>query len=118
VLHPSRTISAGLGVITTIAFGLPTLAVDMVLLCRVIAVVPPSTTSKRVIAAVYTFPILSKVARLALVVAFGILNFRDLSRGDKHYGSSEVEARIMEAAWILNVLDNACALPSSPRAAY
>jgi hypothetical protein len=114
-VHPLKTISAGLGVLSTIAFGLPTIVVDMVLLCRVLAVIPPSRTSKRVLFAIYPFPVLSKVTRLALVAVFCVMDFRDISHGDKFDGSTKIELRIEEAMWILNVLDNACAHPFPKR---
>jgi hypothetical protein len=117
VLDPTNPASAGLGILSSFAFGLPIIAVDMVLLCRVVAVVPPSATSKRVLAAVYTFPLLTKVAQCALIVEYAILYYHDIRHGDQHYGSDKTEVRNNEAAWILNVLENACA-HSSQRAAY
>jgi hypothetical protein len=94
----------------TLVVGLCVLSVDILLLCRVFAVVPPSRTSWPVLAAVYTFPILNKVIRKVLLIVYCVQYARD-ARLHPSVGPSLDNTRsqviLNEIMWYLAASDNA-----------
>jgi hypothetical protein len=88
--------------------GLCLLSVDVLLLCRVIAVVPPSRTSWRVFATVYTFPILNKVVRLALLIMSSVQYTQDARlrpTGGETFDTTRIRTELIQ--WSLTAADNA-----------
>jgi hypothetical protein len=81
-------------------------------MCRVLAVVPPSRTSPFMLIAVYTFPILSKFARITLLVIYCVHYAQDARRGPfmgSEFDSSSTTVRITESIWFITAADSAYA---------
>jgi hypothetical protein len=95
-------------IIDTLVVGLCMLSVDVLLLCRVFAVVPPSRTSWGVLAAVYTFPVLNKVARLVIMIVYGVKNAQQ-SRLLSPISSATSREQLIayESVWFITAADNA-----------
>jgi hypothetical protein len=97
------TVGIADGVVATLCL----LSVDVLLLCRVFAVVPPSRTSWRVLAAVYTFPILNKVARVTILTVYFVQYARDARQTALTGFDTAINQVILnESIWFINAADN------------
>jgi membrane-bound metal-dependent hydrolase YbcI (DUF457 family) len=76
-------------------------------MCRVLAVVPPSRTSPLMLLAIYTFPILSKLARITLLIIYCVHYAR--RRPYMEFEFSTTEVRITESQWFITAADSAYA---------
>jgi hypothetical protein len=110
VLNPLTPIPVNVYIMTTLVVGLCLLSVDILLLCRVFAVVPPSRTSWAVLAAVYTFPILNKIARSAILVVYCVHFARDARQHSLGHtpslDTSKNQAVVDESFWFITAADN------------
>jgi membrane-bound metal-dependent hydrolase YbcI (DUF457 family) len=109
MLNPLTSLEpVGVDIIDTLVVGLCLLSVDVLLLCRVFAVVPPSRTSWRVLTAVYTFPVLNKVARLGIMVAYCVHYARGARLPSLIGGvATKNQVIVYESMWFITAADNA-----------
>jgi hypothetical protein len=111
MLNPLSSIPAGVDIMNGLVVGLCFISVDALLLCRVFAVVPPSRTSWSVLTAVYTFPILNKVARLVILVVYCVQYMRDARLhpliGAQSFDTTKNQVILYESIWFLTAADNA-----------
>jgi hypothetical protein len=91
--------------------GLSILSIDVLLMCRVFAVVPPSRSSPRMLVAVYTFPIVSKLARVAILAVYFVRYMQDVrlhpTIGAQSFDTTNKQVQLYESIWIITALDNA-----------
>jgi hypothetical protein len=111
MLNPLAPIPAGIAITNALVTVLCLLSVDVLLLCRVLAVVPPSRTSWGVLTAVYTFPVVNKFARVGIVITYCIHYARDarlhpLIRTES-FDPTRSQVILNESMWYIAAADNA-----------
>jgi hypothetical protein len=112
ILHPLQPVPASLEVIAGLSNGFTILSVDVILLCRMFAVFPPSVTSKLKLALVFTLPLLFKASRLALLIAYAVQCMPDFRLHpqwivSQDHDTSATQIRIYQSIWFITLLDHA-----------
>jgi hypothetical protein len=111
ILHPLQPVPASWEVIAGLSNGFTILSVDVILLCRMFAVFPPSVTSKLKLALIFTLPLLFKASRLALLITYVVQYMTDFrlhpQTVSQDHDTSATQIQIYQSIWFITVFDNA-----------